>query len=145
MQRKKRSVQDWRYANCKLSLTDHYCLVITHSNRLCRKHPAPLKPMSRANENSQRCVPSSRRASPNRPPSVCDSRDTENGCANSKADADTNRTQTATGLVNTDEDRVVHRLMERVQTMEAEMASLRRNEKSYLVSKFPPQKNGLLF
>ncbi|KAF8499876.1 hypothetical protein F5888DRAFT_1633488 [Russula emetica] len=57
--------------------------------------------------------------------------DAENGCANSKADADTYRTQTATGLVNTDEDRVVHRLMERMQAMEAEMASLRGNEKSF--------------
>ncbi|KAF8492375.1 hypothetical protein F5888DRAFT_1806813 [Russula emetica] len=57
--------------------------------------------------------------------------DAENGCANSKVDADTYRTQTATGLVNTDEDRVVHRLMERMQAMEAEMASLRGNEKSF--------------
>jgi hypothetical protein len=57
--------------------------------------------------------------------------DTENGCAESKAEADTYRTQTATGLVNTDEDRVVHRLMERMQNMEAEIASLRWNEKSF--------------
>ncbi|KAF8499069.1 hypothetical protein F5888DRAFT_1687468, partial [Russula emetica] len=57
--------------------------------------------------------------------------DTENGCANSKADADTHRTQTATGLVNTDEDRVVHRLLERMQVMETEIASLRWNEKSF--------------
>jgi dTDP-4-dehydrorhamnose 3,5-epimerase-like enzyme len=41
------------------------------------------------------------------------------------------RTQTATGLVNTDEDRVVHGLMERVRAMEAEMASLRWNEKTF--------------
>ena len=57
--------------------------------------------------------------------------DTENGCSTSKADADTHRNQTATGLVNTDEDRVVRRLMERMQVMEAEMASLRLNEKSF--------------
>ena len=59
--------------------------------------------------------------------------DTENGCAKSKAEADTYRTQTATAsvLVNTDEGRVVHRLMERMQTMEAEMASLRWNDKSF--------------
>jgi DNA repair exonuclease SbcCD ATPase subunit len=57
--------------------------------------------------------------------------DTENGCANSKADADAHRTQTATGLVNTDEDPVVHRLMERMQAMEAEMASRRWNDKSF--------------
>ena len=36
-----------------------------------------------------------------------------------------------TCLVNTNEDRVVHRLMERVQAMEAEMASKRWNEKSF--------------
>ena len=57
--------------------------------------------------------------------------DMENGCSKNKAEADTNRNQTVTGLVNADEDLVVHRLMERVQTMEAEMASLRWNEKSF--------------
>jgi hypothetical protein len=57
--------------------------------------------------------------------------DTENGCSKSKAEADAYRTPTATGLVNTDADRVVHRLMERMQAMEAEMASLRGNEKSF--------------
>ena len=51
----------------------------------------------------------------------------ENDCAKSKAEADTYRNQTPTGFVNTDEDRVVHRLMERVR---AEMASRRWNEKS---------------
>jgi hypothetical protein len=56
--------------------------------------------------------------------------DTENNCANNKADADTYRTQTATGLVNTDEDPIVHRLMERMEAME-EMASRRWNEKSF--------------
>jgi hypothetical protein len=58
----------------------------------------------------------------------------ENGCAKSaksKAEGDRYRTQTATGLVNTDEDRLVHRLMERVGAMEAEMASLRWNEKRF--------------
>jgi low affinity Fe/Cu permease len=57
--------------------------------------------------------------------------DAENGCAESKTEADTYRNQTATGLVNPDEDRVVHRLMERMQAMEAEIASLRGNEKSF--------------
>ena len=57
--------------------------------------------------------------------------DTENGCAKSKAEAETYRNQNVTGLVNTNEDRVVHRLIERVQAMEAEMASLRSNEKSF--------------
>ena len=62
--------------------------------------------------------------------------DTENGCSKSKAEAGTYRnTQIATGLVNTDEERIVHRLMERMQTMEAEMASLRWNEKSFEMMK----------
>jgi hypothetical protein len=57
--------------------------------------------------------------------------DTENSCSKSKAEPDTYRTPTATGLVNTDEDRVMHRLVERMQAMEAEIAFLRRNEKSF--------------
>jgi chromosome segregation ATPase len=57
--------------------------------------------------------------------------DMENGGSKSKAEADTYRTQTATGPVNTDEDRVVHRLLERMQAMKAEIASLRWNEKSF--------------
>jgi hypothetical protein len=56
---------------------------------------------------------------------------TENGGGKSKAKANTDRTQTATGLDNADEDRVVHRLLERMQAMEAEIASLRLNEKSF--------------
>jgi hypothetical protein len=57
--------------------------------------------------------------------------DTENGCAKRKAEADTYRNQNAAGLVKMDEGRVVHRLMERVQAMEAEIASLRWNEKNF--------------
>jgi hypothetical protein len=61
--------------------------------------------------------------------------DKENGCASLKSkaesEADTYRNQNATGPANTDEDRVVHRLMERVQAMEVEMASMRWNEKSF--------------
>jgi hypothetical protein len=54
------------------------------------------------------------------------------GWANSKSEADTSRagTQAAAGLVNMDVDRVMWRLMERVRAVEAEMASLRLNEKS---------------
>jgi hypothetical protein len=63
--------------------------------------------------------------------------DAENGCAESKTEADTYRTQTATGLANPDEDRVVHRFMERVQAMEAEIASLRGNEKSFDMMECP--------
>ena len=44
--------------------------------------------------------------------------DMENGCSKSKAKEDAYRTPTAM-----DEDRAVHRLMERMQAMEAEMAS----------------------
>ena len=59
--------------------------------------------------------------------------DTENSCSESKskAEADTYRTLAATGLVNTDEDRVMQRLVGRMQAMEAEIASLRGNEKSF--------------
>jgi hypothetical protein len=58
--------------------------------------------------------------------------DAEDGWAKSKAEADALRAQTAAGLVNTDSDvdRVIHRLMERMRTMEAEMSSRRWNEKS---------------
>jgi chromosome segregation ATPase len=56
--------------------------------------------------------------------------DAENRCAKSKAEADTLRAQTAAGLVNTDVDQVMHRLMERMRAMEAEVSSLRGNEKS---------------
>jgi DNA repair exonuclease SbcCD ATPase subunit len=59
--------------------------------------------------------------------------DAEHGWAKSKAGADTLRagTQAAAGLVNMDEDRVVHRLLEQMQAMDAEIASLRLNEKSF--------------
>ena len=57
--------------------------------------------------------------------------DNESGCTKSKAEAATYRTQTPAGLVDTDEYLVVHRLVERMQFMEAEIASLRWNEKSF--------------
>ncbi|KAF8499838.1 hypothetical protein F5888DRAFT_1802298 [Russula emetica] len=53
--------------------------------------------------------------------------DAEDGWAKSKAEA---RAQTAAGLVNTDVERVMHRLLERMRAMEAEVSSLRGNEKS---------------
>jgi hypothetical protein len=56
--------------------------------------------------------------------------DAEDGWAKSRAEADTLRAQTAASLVHTDVDRVVHRLMERMRTMEAEMSLMRGNEKS---------------
>jgi adenylate cyclase class IV len=54
--------------------------------------------------------------------------DTENERTRSKAEADTYHTHPGTSLADLDEDRLVHRLMERMQT---EMASLRWNEKSF--------------
>ena len=69
--------------------------------------------------------------------------DAEDGWAKSKAEADTLRVRTEAAadtlrggsqagarLVNMDVDRVTSRLMERVRAVEAEMASLRGNEKS---------------
>jgi hypothetical protein len=47
-----------------------------------------------------------------------------------EGEADKLRAQTATGSVNRDEDRVTHRLMERMRALEAEVASKRWNEKS---------------
>jgi chromosome segregation ATPase len=58
--------------------------------------------------------------------------DAEVRCEKTKAEADTMRagTQAAAGLVNVEVDRVMRRLMERVRSVEAEMASLRGNDKS---------------
>jgi predicted nucleic acid-binding Zn-ribbon protein len=61
--------------------------------------------------------------------------DAENRYAKSKAEADSLRARAQTaagaaGLVNTDVDQVIHRLMERMRAMEVEMASRRWNEKS---------------
>ncbi len=53
-------------------------------------------------------------------------KDAESGWAKNKAQSDT-----AANLVNTDEDRVMRRLTERMRAMEAEIASLRGNEKSF--------------
>ena len=51
-------------------------------------------------------------------------RDAEDGWAKSKAETDTLRSQTAAGpsLVNTDVERVMHRLLDRTRFMEAENA-----------------------
>ena len=56
--------------------------------------------------------------------------DAEDRCAKSKEEADTLRAQIAAGLINADVDRVMHRLIERVRSVEAEMESMRGNEKS---------------
>jgi hypothetical protein len=56
--------------------------------------------------------------------------DAEIGWAKSKTEADTLRALTTPCLVSTDEDRITRRLMERMRTMEAEVASLRFSEKS---------------
>ena len=56
--------------------------------------------------------------------------DTEDGWAKNEVEANTSCAQTPAGLVNTDVDGVMHRLLERMRTMEAEMSALRGNEKS---------------
>jgi hypothetical protein len=55
--------------------------------------------------------------------------DAEKGWIKSKAEADTLRAQTAAGLLNRDGDQVIRRLMERVRDIEAQMASMRWDEK----------------
>ena len=55
--------------------------------------------------------------------------DAEKGWIKSKAEADALRAQTAAGFVNRDDDQVIRRLMERVRAIEAQMASMRWNEK----------------
>jgi len=87
-----------------------------------------------ANEQSQRELTEMRaELEARKSESTCRLRpaDTESDCAKSKAKADTYHNQSATGHVNTDEDPVVRRLMEHVRAMEAEMASLRWNEKNF--------------
>ena len=56
--------------------------------------------------------------------------DAEVGWAKSKAEADTLRAQTAAGLANTDVGQVMHKVMERMRTMEVEISALRGNDKS---------------
>ena len=56
--------------------------------------------------------------------------DAEEGLSKSKVEADKLRAQIAAGSVNRDEDQVIRRLMERMRAIEAEMASMRWNEKS---------------
>lgn len=48
-----------------------------------------------------------------------------------RAEVDTLRAPTVTGLINTEESGFVRRLMERMRAVEAEIALLRWNEKSY--------------
>ncbi len=59
-------------------------------------------------------------------------KDAESGWAKSKAEADTSGAKNAANVVNTDEDGVMRRLMERVRALETQMASPRVwNEKSF--------------
>ncbi len=58
-------------------------------------------------------------------------KDLESGWAKSKAEAGTSSAKTAVNLVNTDEDGVIRRLTERMQAMEAEIASQRGNERRF--------------
>ena len=57
--------------------------------------------------------------------------DAEIGWAKSKTEADTLRALNTTGLASTDEDRIARVILERIRTMEAEMASLRWSEKNF--------------
>ena len=57
--------------------------------------------------------------------------DAEIGWAKSKTEADTLRALNTTSLASTDEDRIARRLLDRMRTMEAEMASLRWSEKNF--------------
>jgi hypothetical protein len=57
--------------------------------------------------------------------------DAENGWAKSKAEAETLYTPTAKSPNNMEEGQITRMLMERMQAMEAEIASLRRSEKSF--------------
>ena len=56
--------------------------------------------------------------------------DAEKGLNESKAEADTLRAQSATGSANGDVDQIARRLLERVRAIEAEMVSMRWDEKS---------------
>ena len=60
-----------------------------------------------------------------------DALESESGWVKSKAEADASGAKTAANLVNTDEDGVMRRFTERMRAMEAEIASLRGNEKSF--------------
>ena len=57
--------------------------------------------------------------------------DAEIGWAKSKTEADTLRALNTTSLASTDEDRIARAVLERIRTMEAEMASLRWSEKNF--------------
>ena len=57
--------------------------------------------------------------------------DAEIGWAKSKTEADTLRALNTTSLASTDEDRIARVVLERIQAMEAEMASLRWSEKNF--------------
>jgi chromosome segregation ATPase len=56
--------------------------------------------------------------------------DAESGRAKSKTEADTSRAPSTAGVVNTDEDRITRRVMERMRAMGVEVASPRWSEKS---------------
>ncbi len=58
-------------------------------------------------------------------------KDAESCWAKIKAEADTSRAKTEANIVNTDDDEVIRRLTERMRAMEAEIASLRWNDKSF--------------
>jgi len=57
--------------------------------------------------------------------------DAENGWSKSRSEAEKMRTLTAAGSDSVDEDRFARRIMQRMRAMEAEIESLRGNEKSF--------------
>jgi hypothetical protein len=100
------------------------CAKLDALDKLLLSRDQALEQAQSTAEANERCMPSWRQRSPNWQQSVYNSQARRmDGWAKSKAKADTLRGQTATGLANTDEGRVVHRLMECIQAMEAEVAS----------------------
>ena len=109
------------------------CLATRHLSRLkalCRKpHSAPLKP-TRTCRGA--CQARSERIRIDGTRVCLRPTDADVWAKRKAAEAGTSRagTQAAAGLVNKDADRVMRRPMERVRSVEAEMALLRGNEKS---------------
>jgi chromosome segregation ATPase len=129
---KKRAGLELRELRAKL---DESLLSRNHALEQARSALQKASCAADANEQSQRELTEMRaelEARRSEPAASClRLADTEDNCAKSKAEADTDRNQNATGLVDTDEGRIVHKLVERMQVMEAEMASLRWNEKNF--------------
>jgi len=131
---KKRAGLELRELQAKLDK-----LVLSRNHALEQAQSALQKATSRAaeaNERSQRELAEVRAELEARVSELAAVRprlkDAESGWAKSKGEADTSRAKTDANVVNTDEDGVTRRLMERVRALEAKMASPRVwNEKSF--------------